>query len=75
MVGLLATAALAVDRGRADVLGQSGCQPRHPGDVVGLFAELRDAAADELFDISGLNTGLLDQCLLHRPEQFGGVQS
>ena len=51
VVGLLAAAALAVDRGGADVLGQAGSQPAVAGDVVGLLAGLRDAAADDLLDI------------------------
>ena len=61
VVGLLAAAALAVDRGRADVLGQTGDQPADPGDVVGLLAELRDAAADDLLDLTGVDAGLLDE--------------
>ena len=63
-VGLLAAAALAVHRHRADVLGQSGDQPADPGDVVGLFAELRHAAADDLLDVAGVDAGLLDERLL-----------
>ena len=53
VVGLLGAAALAVDGGGADLLGQAGRQPGHAGDVVGLLAELRDAAADDLFDLAG----------------------
>ena len=60
-IGLLAAAALAVHRHRADVLGQSGYQPADPGDVVGLLAELRHAAADDLLDVAGVDAGLLDE--------------
>ena len=74
-VGLLAAAALAVDGHGADVFRQPGDQPAHPGDVVGLLAVLRDAAADDLFDVAGVDAGLLDQSLLHRAQQLGGVQS
>ena len=74
-VGLLAAAALAVDGHGADVLGQPGDEPAHPGDVVGLLAELRHAAADDLLDVAGVDAGLLHQRLLHRPQQLGGVQS
>jgi hypothetical protein len=38
VIGLLPAAALAVDGGGADMLGQSGDQPRDPADVVGLWA-------------------------------------
>ena len=74
-VGLLAAAALAVDRHRADVLRQPGDQPAHPGDVVGLLAELRDAAADDLLDVAGVDAGLLDERLLRGAQQLGGVQA
>ncbi len=74
-VGLLAAAALAVDRHRADVLGQAGDQPAHPGDVVGLLAELRDAAADDLLDVAGVDAGLLDERLLRGAQQLGGMQA
>ena len=75
VVGLLGAAALAVDGGRAGLLGQPGGQPGHPGDVVGLLAELGDAPADDLFDLAGIDPGLVHEGLLHRPEQLGGVQS
>ena len=74
-VGLLPAAALAVHRHRADVLGQAGDQPAHPGDVVGLLAELRDAAADDLLDVAGVDAGLLDERLLRGAQQLGGVQA
>ena len=73
-VGLLAAAALAVHGHGAHVLRQPGDQPAHPGDVVGLLRELRHAAADELLDIAGIDTGLLHERLLHRAQQLGGVQ-
>jgi hypothetical protein len=74
-VRLLAAAALAVDRHRADVLRQPRNQPAHPGDVVGLLAELRDAAADDLLDVAGIDAGLLDERLLRGAQQLGGVQT
>ena len=78
-VGLLAAAALAVDRHRADVVGQAGHQPAHPGDVVGLLAVLGDAAADDLFDHvcfeAGVDARLLDERPLGDAEQLGGVQA
>jgi hypothetical protein len=65
VVGLLRAAALAVDRRRADVLGQSGGEPADAGDVVRLLAELRDAPADDLLDVARIDAGLLDESLLN----------
>src|SRR5690625_7612358 len=44
-------------------------------DVVCLLAVLSDTSSDVLFDVAGVDPGLGDQRLLHRPEQFGGVQA
>jgi hypothetical protein len=74
-VGLLAAAALAVDSHRANVLGQAGDQPADPRDVVGLLAELRDAAADDLLDVAGVDAGLLDERPLRGAQQLGGMQA
>ena len=59
VVGLLSAAALAVDGGGADVLGQTRRQPRHPADVVGLLPVLGHAAADDLLDLAGVDAGLV----------------
>ena len=75
MVGLLPAAALAVHGRGADVLGQSRDQPADPGDVVGLRGELRDAAADDLLDLAGVDARLLHESLLRRAEQLGGMQA
>src|SRR5581483_2155046 len=75
MIGLLPAAALAVDGGGADVLGQANGQPGRAGDVVGLLGILRHAAADDLLDVTGIDAGLLHKRLLHRTEQFGGMQA
>ncbi len=74
-VGLLAAAALAVDRHCADVLRQPGDQPADPGDVVGLLTELGDTAADDLFDVAGVDAGLFHESLLSCAKQLGGVQA
>src|SRR6185437_3271588 len=78
-VGLLAAAALAVHGHGADVVRQPGDEPADPADVVGLLAVLRDAAADDLFDLAGFKAGiaagLLDQRLLDRSQQLSGVQT
>ena len=75
MIRLLGATALAVDRGRADLFGQARGQPGDPGDVVGLLAVLRHATADDLFDGRGIDSGLLDQSLLHPTQNFRRVQS
>jgi hypothetical protein len=74
-VGLLAAAALAIHGHGANLLRQPGDEPAHPGDVVGLLAVLGHAATDDLFDIAGVDTGLVHDGLLHRAQQLGGVQS
>ena len=75
VVGLLPAAALAVHGGGADVLRQTRDQPSDPGDVVGLRGELGHAAADDLFDVTGVDAGLLHDSLLHRAEKLGRVQA
>ena len=55
--------------------GRPAVSQRHPGDVVGLLAELRDAAADELLDVAGVDAGLLHERLLHSAQQLGGMQA
>src|SRR5277367_3857781 len=74
-VGLLAATALAVHGHGAHVLGQPGDEPADSGDVVGLLAVLRHAAADDLFDVAGVDAGLLHKRLLCGAQQLGGVQS
>ena len=74
-VGLLAAAALAVHGHGAHVLGQPGDEPPDSGDVVGLLAVLRHAAADDLFDVARVDAGLLHERLLRGAQQLGGVQS
>ncbi|ANQ75449.1 hypothetical protein AS032_32720 [Rhodococcus qingshengii] len=47
---LLGGTALAVDGGTPGLPGKTGMQPCGPRHVVGLFASLRDAPPDDLFD-------------------------
>ena len=75
VIGLLRRTALAVDGGRAGLPRQSGGEPCGAGDVVGLFAELRDAAADDLLDQQWVDPGAFDKSLLRRAENLGGVQT
>ena len=75
MVGLLPAAALAVHGGGADVLGQAGNQPADPGDVVGLRGELRHAAAYQLLDLGGVDSGLFHERLLGEAQELGGMQA
>src|SRR6201992_513973 len=74
-VGLLAATALAVNGHGAHVLGKPGDKPPDAGDVVGLLAVLRHAAADNLFDVARVDTGFLHERLLRGAQQLGGVQS
>ena len=75
MICLLGATALAVDRGGADLFGETGGQPGDPGDVIGLLAVLRHATADHLLDGCGIDSGLVDQSLLHPTQNFRRVQS
>ena len=68
VVGLLGTAALAVDGRGADVIGQTCRQPGDPGDVVGLLPELCHASADGLFHLPRVDSRLLDDGLLDGSE-------
>jgi hypothetical protein len=58
---LLARAALPVDRGGRDRLGEPGGEHRVAGDVEGLLAGLRHAAADDVVDLARVDPGPLDQ--------------
>jgi hypothetical protein len=72
--GLLAAAALGVDRGGRRGEGQAGAQPCGAGDVERLLADLADAAAHHLVDRGGVDAGALDDGLLHVGEHLGRVQ-
>jgi hypothetical protein len=70
---LLAGSALPVD-------GGCGCRDRQPGlkpgvarDVVGLLADLRDGAGDDVLDQLGLDASPLDDRLIRGAEQGVGV--
>jgi hypothetical protein len=75
VVGLLPAAALAVDGGGPDLFRQASGEPGGPADVVGLLSILGHAPPDDLLDIAGCDAGLLDECLLHCAQQFGGMQA
>ncbi len=61
MDGLLAGAALAVNRCGRDFDGEVGGQGSVAGDIERLFAHLHDAARDNIFDDSRVNVGTVDQ--------------
>ncbi|GAA3033275.1 hypothetical protein GCM10010528_12940 [Gordonia defluvii] len=50
-------------------------QPGGAGDIVALFADLHDAAADDLLDELGVDPCALDDAALGRTEDLGGVQA
>ena len=75
MVGLLRGAALRVDGRRRCFVGESGGEPRRAGDVEGLLARLRDAAADDLLDEGGLDARALDDFNLGRAEDLRSVET
>ena len=74
--GLLARAALGVDRGGAGALGEPGVQPGPADHVVGLLTGLGDAAADDLLDqlrVDARRARSTSACA--KPEQRGGVHA
>ena len=75
VVGLLGRAALAVDRGGGDLVGQALAQPGRAGHVGSLLPGLGHASADDLLDVARIDPGPLDQLDLGVAEQLGGVES
>ncbi len=73
--GLLAGAALAVDRHTGHRLGPAGGQHRGAGDVEGLLAGLHDTAPDDVVDDPGIDPGALGQAVEHLRRQLGGVHT
>ena len=61
--GLLGGAALAVDGGAGDVLGEPGHQPARAGDVARLGTDGVDAAEHHVLDGAGVDAGAFDQRL------------
>ena len=70
---LLRRPALGVDGGGGDGQRHAGRQPRRPGDVEGLLADLRHAAADQLADLGRVDPGAVHDLLQDRAEEVGGV--
>jgi hypothetical protein len=70
---LLGGAALAVDGGAGDALGQPGGEPGGAGDVAGLRADRVDAAEDDVVDPLRIDPGALDQRLDRVGAEVGGV--
>jgi hypothetical protein len=75
VVGLLAGAALRVDGGAARVPAVPAREPGVAHHVPGLLAGLRDAAADHLLDVGGVDAGALDQRLLRPGQELRGMQA
>ena len=73
--GLLGRPALASSVRQPVPVRQAGVQPGGAGDVVGLFAGLGHAAAEDLLDGARVDAGAVDERALGRAEQVGGVQA
>ena len=72
---LLRRTALGVQRLAARRIRQPGVQPRRPGDVAGLLARLRHAAARHLLDLGRLDARPVEQRRLHAAQDLGGVHA
>ena len=72
---LLARTALTVDGHPGNVLRESRCEPGHTGDVAGLAADGVDATEDHVVDVTGVDTGALDQCLDDVRTEIDGVHA
>ncbi len=75
IIGLLSAAALRVDGGARHGPVAALRQPGVARDVVRLFARLRDATADYLVNVGGLEARPLADGCLHAAQQVGGVQA
>ena len=75
MGGLLRRAALRVEGQAAGLLRQSGVQPGGPGDVIGLLARLRHAAAYYLFYFGRREARAIKQGGLDAAQELGRVHS
>jgi hypothetical protein len=71
--GLLGGAALAVDRGARDVLGEPGGQPAGAGDVAGLAPDRVDAAEHDVLDGGGVDPRALHERAERVGPEVGGV--
>ena len=71
--GLLAGAALAVERGGGRLDGQAGLQPGVAADVEALLAELLDTAGDDVLDLGGRDARPLDHLRVALGQEVAGV--
>lgn len=72
---LLGRAALGVDGGGGDLERVTVLEPCGARDVEGLFAYLRNATADDLADLAGVDPAALDEPLLDVGQQIGRVDT
>ena len=73
--GLLRRTALGVERQAAGRIRQPGVQPGGPGDVVGLLARLRHAAAGHLLHGGRREPRAVEQGRLDAAQELGRVQA
>jgi hypothetical protein len=71
--GLLRRAALAVDGGSGDVLGQARDEPARARDVAGLRPDAVDVAEHDVVDGARVDARALDQRLDGVRAEVGGV--
>ena len=73
MHGLLAGAALAVDRGAGQADRQAGAEQRVAGHVARLLAALERAAGDQVVQGVGVGPGMADEVVERVREQVQGM--
>jgi hypothetical protein len=61
---------LRINRCRSHLKGKPLRQPRNPGDIEGLFTDLRDAATHDLIHIHRVKTRALKRCNLNLAQQI-----
>src|SRR5205823_4551124 len=71
--GLLAGAALAVQRGCGGLDREAGLEPRVAADVEALLAELLHAAGDDVLDLAGRDPRPLDDLAVTAGQQVAGM--
>ncbi|SUE08664.1 Uncharacterised protein [Rhodococcus erythropolis] len=72
---LLATSTLSVDGGSRYRLGVAGGEKASASDILALFTDLTDRAADDVVDQRGIDPGALDYRFEAVGEEVDGVDA